>query len=184
MGLPPAVRTQLQARLTKIIQGLPPTYQLAYMRYMAQNGHANPVPLPTQGLLGYVDGGLGQWGALATFAMSAGGGALISAVAQGGVSIYEAKQTSNLQKNLQSNALQASAQQQAEALAAQEKVQAALADAQTQAAKIAGAAEVATAPQHTETAMWLGIGAASLAGLGVLIFIATRRPAAAVAAAS
>jgi len=176
MGLPPQVRATLQARLTAIVQGLPPVLQLAYIRHMAQSGHPNPVPLPTQGLDGYVDGGLGQWGALV--------GALITAGAQAGTSVYEARQSSNLQKQLQSNALASTANIDAAQTAAAVKAQAALIGAQQDAAKIAGGAEVAvaqvqasTAPEKSSEFMWVGIGAVALAILGIVV-VKSRSPAA------
>jgi hypothetical protein len=177
LGLPPRVRATLQARLTSIVQGLPPVLQLAYIRHMAQSGHPNPVPLPTQGLDGYVDGGLGQWGALV--------GALITAGAQAGTSVYEAKQSANLQKQLQSNALASTASIDAAQTAAAQKAQAALISAQQDAAKIAGGAEVtaaqvqaATAPEKASEFMWIGGGVIALALLGIVAIKSRSAPAA------
>jgi hypothetical protein len=174
MGLPASVRSTLQARLTQIVQELPPVAQLNYIRAMAQSGHPNPVALPAQGLSGFRDGGMGQWGALV--------GVLVSAGVQAGTSVYEAKQSSDLQKQLQSSALANQDQIATANLQAAQKAQAALVSAQQDAAKIAGGAEVAVAqvqadaqPQRTNEFMWIGIGAVALTILGI-VAIKSRAP--------
>jgi hypothetical protein len=169
-SLPAPVRSTLEARLTAIVQGLPPVSQLAYLRFMAKAGHANPVPLPTQGLDGYRDGTMGQFEAL-----MAAIPALVSAGAQAGTSLYEAKQSNDLQKELASNALASQDQIAAANLQAGQQAQAALISAQQDAAKIAGGAEVAVAqvqagtqPQRTTEFMWIGGGVIALALLGIV----------------
>ena len=174
-SLPSSVRTTLQARLTAVVQGLPPVSQLAYLRYMAKIGHANPVPLPQAGLDGYRDGMHGSWGLGQFEALISAIPALVSAGAQAGTSIYEAQQSNDLQKELASNSLASQDQIASANLAAAQKAQAAMLAAQQDAAKIAGGAEVqvaqiqaTTQPQRTTEYMWIGGGVIALALLGIV----------------
>jgi hypothetical protein len=174
-SLPSSVRTTLQARLTAIVQALPPVSQLAYLRYMAKAGHANPVPLPTQDLAGFGAYGRGQWGLGQFEALISALPVLVSAGAQAGTSLYEAKQSNDLQAELASNALASQDQIAAANLAAGQQAQAALLSAQQDAAKIAGGAEVqvaqiqaGTQPQRTTEYMWIGGGVIAVALLGIV----------------
>ena len=182
-SLPTAAQNQLATRLTQIVQNAPPVLQLAIQRYIASTGHVNVVPMGVDGMGFYHEvtvagrqypasqpiAGLGQWGAL------------ISAAAQVGTSLYVAKDQASLAKSLQANSLENDKAIADATLQMQKETQLALINAQTQAAQIAGAASIQNAATYApvigSSIKWIGLAvvAVALVGGGGAWFMSRRK---------